>query len=224
MAASSTHPRQEHPGPEHRWPVTLAILLALGVYVFLPPLATFLPSWVVPAVALIAVAPLILLNPHRLGKETAWSRGLGLGIAFGLALVNQFYIVEILDQLLNGQGIGVNIVYTAAGVWVTNVIAFGVVFWEVDRGGPYARRFEGVRDEAPMDFRFPQEDGAPGLDPTWRPEFFDYLFFSLTSMMAFSPTDVMPLTRKAKALMAYESLTGFVLLALVIARAVNIIT
>jgi uncharacterized membrane protein len=98
-----------------------------------------------------------------------------------------------------------------------------VLFWEIDRGGPYARRFEGVRDEAPMDFRFPQQDGSPGADPRWRPEFFDYLYFSLSSMMAFSPTDVMPLTRRAKALMAYESLTGFVLLALVIARAVNII-
>ena len=103
-------------------------------------------------------------------------------------------------------------------------IAFAVVFWEIDRGGPYARRFEGVRDDAPMDFRFPQEDGSPGLDPRWRPEFFDYLYFSLSSMMAFSPTDVMPLTRRAKALMGYESLTGFVLLALVIARAVNIIS
>ena len=115
-------------------------------------------------------------------------------------------------------------VYVAAGVWATNVIAFAVVFWEIDRGGPFARRFEGVRDDAPMDFRFPQEEGSPGLDPRWRPEFFDYLYFSLNSMMAFSPTDVMPLTRRAKALMGYESLTGFVLLALVIARAVNIIS
>ncbi|MEO5534541.1 MAG: hypothetical protein ABIR17_05340 [Pseudolysinimonas sp.] len=219
MAASSSHPH-----PEHRWPVTVAILLALGVYVFLPPPLPFLPSWAIPVAALIAVIPLVALNPRRLGRETVWSRALGVAIAVGLVIVNQVYIVEILNQLLNGQGIGVNIIYTAAGVWVTNVIAFGVLFWEVDRGGPYARRFEGVRDDAPMDFRFPQEDGSPGLDPNWRPEFFDYLYFSLTSMMAFSPTDVMPLTRKAKALMAYEALSGFVLLALVIARAVNIIS
>lgn len=212
------------PHPEHRWPVAVAILIALAVYLVLPSPIPGLPSWVIPAVALLAFLPLVVINPHRLNRETSWSRWLGVGIGVGLALVNQVYIVQILDVLLNGQGVGVSVVYTAAGVWVTNVIAFGVVFWDIDRGGPYARRFEGVRDDAPMDFRFPQEDGSPGLDPTWHPEFFDYLYFSLNSMMAFSPTDVMPLTRRGKALMGYESLTGFVLLALVIARAVNIIS
>lgn len=210
--------------PEHRWPAAVAIALALGVYLLLPDPLPFLPNWVVPAVGFAAFLPLLALNPHRLGRETTWSRGLGVGIAVGLALVNQVYIVQVIDSLLNGRGVGVTVVYIAAGVWATNVIAFGVVFWEIDRGGPFARRFEGVRDDAPWDFRFPQQDGSPGTDPRWRPEFFDYLYFSLSSMMAFSPTDVMPLTRRAKALMAYESLTGFVLLALVIARAVNIIS
>jgi uncharacterized membrane protein len=210
--------------PEHRWPAAVAIVLALGVYLLLPDPLPFLPNWVVPAVGFAAFLPLLALNPHRLGRETTWSRGLGVGIAVGLALVNQVYIVQVIDSLLNGRGVGVTVVYIAAGVWATNVIAFGVVFWEIDRGGPFARRFEGVRDDAPWDFRFPQQDGSPGTDPRWRPEFFDYLYFSLSSMMAFSPTDVMPLTRRAKALMAYESLTGFVLLALVIARAVNIIS
>jgi uncharacterized membrane protein len=209
--------------PEHRWPVAVAIVLALGVYVVLPDPLPFVPSWAVSVGLLAAYVPLVVINPRRIGRETEWSRGLALGIAIALAAVNQVYVVQILDQLLNGRGVGVTIVYVAAGVWVSNVIAFGVVFWEIDRGGPYARRFEGVRDDAPWDFRFPQQDGSPGADPAWRPEFFDYLYFSLSSMMAFSPTDVMPLTRRAKALMAYESLTGFVLLALVIARAVNII-
>ena len=212
------------PRPEHRWPVAVAIILALGVYLFLPPPVAWLPSWVFPVVALVAYVPLVVINPRRLGQETSWSRGLAVGIAIALVLVNQVYIVQILDELLTGRGDGVQIIYLAAAVWATNVIAFAIVYWELDRGGPYARRFEGVRDDAPMDFRFPQEDGSPGLDPRWRPEFFDYFYFSLSAMMAFSPTDVMPLTRRAKALMAYESLTGFVLLALVIARAVNTLT
>jgi uncharacterized membrane protein len=211
------------PKPERRWPVAVAIVLALGIYLFLPDPLPFVPSWVVPAALLAAYIPLVVINPRRLGRETTWSRGLALGIAIALAAVNQVYLVQIVDQLLNGRGVGVTIVYVAAGVWSSNVIAFAVVFWEIDRGGPFARRFEGVRDDAPMDFRFPQQDGSPGTDPHWQPEFFDYLYFSLSSMMAFSPTDVMPLTHRAKALMAYESLTGFVLLALVIARAVNII-
>lgn len=209
--------------PEHRWPVAVAIVLALALYLFLPDPLPSVPSWVVPAALLAAYVPLVVINPQRIGQETAWSRGLAVAIALALAAVNQVYLVQIVDQLLNGRGVGVTIVYVAAGVWSSNVIAFAVLFWEIDRGGPYARRFDGVRDEAPMDFRFPQQDGSPGTDPRWQPEFFDYLYFSLSSMMAFSPTDVMPLTRRAKALMAYESLTGFVLLALVIARAVNII-
>lgn len=210
--------------PEHRWPAVVAILLSLAVYLVLPGPAPFVPSFAFPVLALVALAPLVVLNPRRLGRETTWSRWLGVGIAIGFAVMNQVYLVGIVDVLLNGRGVGVEIVYTAAGVWATNVVAFAVVFWEIDRGGPFARRFEGVRDDAPMDFRFPQDDGSPGRDPHWAPEFFDYLYFSLTAMMAFSPTDVMPLTRRAKALMAYESLTGFVLLALVIARAVNIIS
>jgi uncharacterized membrane protein len=73
-----------------------------------------------------------------------------------------------------------------------------------------------------MDFRFPQEDD--GRPTPWRPAFVDYLYFALTNMMAFSPTDVMPLTARAKGLMAVQALTGFVLLALVISRAVNILS
>ncbi len=111
----------------------------------------------------------------------------------------------------------------ALAVWITNVIAFAMLFWELDDGGPVARRVLGTNDEAPQDFLFPQQ-GAKRLAPGWKPVFFDYVTFSLSTMMAFSPTDVMPLTTRAKAIMAYEALTGFVLLALVISRAVNILT
>lgn len=211
------------PRPEHRWPVAVSILLALGIYLVLPAPFPLLPPWLVPAVGLLAYLPLVVLNPHRIGRETEWSRALAVGIAIGLVAVNQVFIVHIVAELINGRAVGVETIYTAAGVWATNTIAFAVLFWEIDKGGPFARRFEGARDPVPMDFRFPQDDGAPKADPGWRPEFFDYLYFSLSTMMAFSPTDVMPLSRRAKALMAYESLTGFVLLALVIARAVNIL-
>jgi hypothetical protein len=81
----------------------------------------------------------------------------------------------------------------------------------------------GTNDEAPQDFLFPQQS-SERLSSGWHPVFFDYIAFSLSTMMAFSPTDVMPLTTRAKALMAYEALTGFVLLALVISRSVNILT
>ena len=89
----------------------------------------------------------------------------------------------------------------------------------LNRSGPFARRM--TLSDTVADFRFPQEDDGP---VPWRPEFFDYLYFSLSNMMAFSPTDVMPFTSRAKALMGMQAITGYALLALVIARAVNILT
>ena len=207
---------------EHRLPVLLITLGALTIYLFLPNEVTFLPSWVIPTIGAIVLIPLVLSNPRRLNRETALTRWLGIGFASGLAAVNQVYIVLIIGELVNGVAKGPTILLTTFGVWGTNVIAFSLVYWELDKGGPIARRVEGVNDHARQDFRFPQQADDP--DQPWTPEFFDYAYFSLSNMMAFSPTDVMPLSRPAKALMAYQALTGFVLLALVISRAVNILT
>lgn len=208
---------------EHRYPVLVVTILALLVYLLLPPTVTFLPSWIIPAVGAAVLVPLVLQNPRRLDSETTWSRWIGVGFAIGLALVNQVYIVLIIRLLVNGAVSGPGVLLTAAGVWVTNVVAFALVYWEIDKGGPVARRLEGLSDDARQDFRFPQQDNPSGVEG-WMPQFFDYAYFSLTNMMAFSPTDVMPLTQRAKGLMAYQALTGFVILALVISRAVNILT
>ena len=208
---------------EHRWPAAVAIIFALVLYALLPNSVQFLPPWLLPALGLVVFLPLVLFNPRRLNRETTWSRWLSMGFAAALTIVNQVYIVLIVEQLVSGRAKGAAILLTALQVWITNVIAFALLYWELDRGGPVARRVEGLRDDAAMDFRFPQEDGAPG-GKGWRASFIDYAYFSLTNMMAFSPTDVMPLTPWAKGFMGYQALTGFVLLAMVISRAVNILT
>ncbi len=195
---------------------------ALVIYLFLPNQVTFLPSWVIPAIGAAVLVPLVLSNPRRLNRETSLSRWLGIGFAVGLAAVNQVYIILIIRELVSGVANGPTILLTAFGVWGTNVVAFSLVYWELDKGGPVARRVAGLRDNARQDFRFPQQEDA--ATSHWTPEYLDYAYFSLTNMMAFSPTDVMPLSRPAKVLMAYQALTGFVLLALVISRAVNILT
>ncbi len=205
---------------EHKFPVLLAILGAFALYLLLPESISLFPRWVVPIAGVFVLLPLIIMNPRRVSRETTWSRWLGIGFALALAAVNQYYVVVIVMQLVNGLIDGPSILLTAFAVWITNVIAFSLVYWELDKGGPYARRIEGVRDEAPQDFQFPQQQN----DTRWDPVFFDYAYFSLSNMMAFSPTDTMPLTLRAKGLMAYQALTGFVLLALVISRAVNILT
>ena len=205
---------------EHKFPVLLAILGAFALYLLLPESISLFPRWVVPIAGVFVLLPLIIMNPRRVSRETTWSRWLGIGFALALAAVKQYYVVVIVMQLVNGLIDGPSILLTAFAVWITNVIAFSLVYWELDKGGPYARRIEGVRDEAPQDFQFPQQQN----DTRWDPVFFDYAYFSLSNMMAFSPTDTMPLTLRAKGLMAYQALTGFVLLALVISRAVNILT
>jgi uncharacterized membrane protein len=221
-AASRDRVRTEPVRTEHRWPVVAFTLVALVIYLLLPNSVQFLPNWLVPSLGLLILVPLVAVNPRRLGRETNLSKWLSVGFAIALASINQVYVVLIVRELVNGQASGPSVLLTALAVWITNVIAFALIYWEIDRGGPVARRIAGYRDDAQQDFRFPQEE--PGSQPHWMPVFFDYVYFSLSNMMAFSPTDVMPLTTRAKALMGYQALTGFVLLALVISRAVNILT
>jgi len=210
--------RREAPTAEHRWPALIAIIIAVVVYALVPPSIEIIPRWVVPLAAALLLVPLTLLNPHRFTRETRWSRWMSIGFAVGLALVNQVEVVTTVIELVGGRSDAGPVLLTALQVWVTDVIAFGLIYWELDRSGPFARRMSD-RDVRP-DFRFPQEDAG---QTSWRSGFFDYLYFSLSNMMAFSPTDVMPLTTRAKALMGFQAFTGFVLLALVIARAVNIV-
>ena len=106
-------------------------------------------------------------------------------------------------------------------VWLTNVIAFGLAYWELDLGGPVARALAGAR--AGPDFQFPQDENPTSAREGWYPRLWDYLYMSLTNSIAFSPTDAMPLTRPAKALMAAGSGLSAVTILLVAARAVNIL-
>ena len=111
---------------------------------------------------------------------------------------------------------------SGAAIFVTNIIVFGIWYWELDRGGPFARR-AGTRPYP--DFLFPQmdPDTAKLARPGWRPTFVDYLYVSITNVMAFSPTDTMPLSRWAKAMMTVQAMVALSTVGLVIARAVNVL-
>jgi uncharacterized membrane protein len=218
MSSDPTPARQ----PEHRFTVAIAITVAVVAYALLPDRVQPLPSWIIPTIAILLFIPLVILNPVRLTRERAWSRWISIALALILTIVNQVTLILIIRELITGNVNGVDVLFTAAQVWIINVIAFALVYWELDLGGPFQRRVQSARDKRPMDFRFPQHDGAPG-NKYWEPAYFDYFYFSLSNQMAFSATDVMPMTHRAKALMAYQALTGFVLLALVISRAVNIL-
>jgi uncharacterized membrane protein len=236
-ALDADHPAETtEPGAarsEHRWPAVIGLLAALTLYATLP--SMFLPElrYTVVAVGLVMLVPLVILNPARLHRETRWSKYLATGQAMLLVIANGAALVQLIILLTTaGDSDGPTLLLAALQVWVTNVIAYALVFWELDRGGPVARRHSARADLPLADFRFPQDEDHDAVEEVaarssvrtgWVASFFDYVYFSLSNSMAFSPADTMPLSLRAKALMALESASGFILLALVIARAVSLL-
>lgn len=219
---------------EHRWPAVIGLLIALGLYATLP--SAFLPAlrYTVVAVGLVMLIPLLFLNPHRLHKETRWSKNLATGQALLLVAANGVALVQLIMLLTtSGNSDGPPILLAALQIWVTNIIAFALVFWEMDRGGPVSRRHAARKDMPMADFRFPQDEDHDAIDEVaarssqrtgWVASFVDYTYFSLSNSMAFSATDTMPLSARAKVMMGLEAAGGFVLLALVISRAVSLLS
>lgn len=220
-------------GTELRWPPLLALAVALTLYGLLP---SEVPGGLRGAVVAVGAAltiPVLVLNPRRLDRETRWSRRVSIAQVLLLLVANQAALGFVIHLLLVARKPDAPLVLLATlQVWVTNVIAFGLAYWELDRGGPVSRRTR-PRERLPLaDFRFPQDEDADAVIEVaagssdhsgWAAGFVDYLYFSLTNSMAFSPTDVMPLTTRAKALMGTESFLAFVILALVIARGVSLL-
>ena len=149
-----------------------------------------------------------------------------------IGATNQVLLVLLIALLVQNTQDGPTLLLSALQIWVTNVIGFALLFWELDRGGPVVRTQRSREHLPPADFRFPQDedhDASPEVaahsskSSNWLPGFVDYFYFSLSNSMAFSPTDTMPLTHRAKLLMGLEAFAGFVLLALVIARGVSLL-
>jgi len=218
---------------ESRWPVAVAILFALALYALLP--GSFFPELrlVVVALGLILLIPVVALNPRRLNRETRWSRILSITQGLLLLAANSVALVVLVTRLIDGEtSDGASILAAGLQVWLTNMIAFALIYWELDRGGPVARRMDARSALPAADFMFPQDDAddavtevavSSSVKADWVPGFIDYLYFSLSNSIAFSPTDVMPLSHRAKLLMGVQAIAAFVTLALVIARAVNIL-
>jgi len=178
--------------------------------------------WLVLA-APVAVLAIDLCLTYR-GRGLARSRAAALGLLALLALGNFAALVILVAALVSASSSdlsGGELLFTGFSIWVADVIVFGLLFWEVESGGPLARLQASER--AAPDFQFPQDDN-PALAPKgWRPGVWDYVYVSMTNSIAFSPTDTMPLTLRAKALMGFESALAAITLLLVAARAVNVL-
>jgi len=222
----------EHPG-EPRLPAAGAVLAAIALYGLLPNGLVFGPRYAVPALELLLFVPLVAANPRRMTRYNVVLRRLSIALVLLIAAANTVALVLLIRLLVAGAADqGKNLLLAAGQVWLTNIIMFALAFWELDRGGP-VRRTKTPRSDLPAaDFRFPQDEDHDAISEVaagssaksgWVPSFIDYLYVSVTNSSAFSPTDTMPLSHRAKLLMAAESVSAIVLSVLVISRGVSLL-
>jgi uncharacterized membrane protein len=204
------------------WPGQLALFVAVALGFALPDKVTVGPRWVLTAVEAVALAGLIAATPHRDPRHSARRRNVALAL---LGVVSATYVAELgllVHHLVQGgKTNGHPLIIAGTMLWGTNVLVFAVMYWQVDRGGPLPH----PASMPEPDFLFPQmTDDARPYAPGWHPGFIDYLYVSLTNATAFSPTDTMPLTPRAKICMATQSIAALLTIGLVVARAVNILS
>jgi uncharacterized membrane protein len=208
---------------EARWEVTVAVAIAVVLQLPVPGrLVLVSPAWVLPALEGLLLIGLVTANPRRINRESKAVRLASLTLAAILSLANAWSVGSLVVGLVRGTegNTAGPLLVTGGIVWLTNVIIFGLWYWEFDRGGPVSRA---NADRMYPDFQFAQM-ASPGLAPPhWEPTFGDYLYLSFTNAAAFSPTDVLPLSRWAKMAMAAQASISIVTVALVVARAVNIL-
>ena len=228
MELLESHPIGEPPAEqpfrgEHRWPVALAIAVAAGLLVVVPERLTIGPAWLIPVVVAILMVAVVLADPGRVNRVGTTTRVLSIALLVVLGAGAAFATARLVVELVEGGGVtnsASELLRAGAVVWIDNVIVFGLLYWELDAGGPAARLH---RHRAYPDFAFPQTLNPDIAPPGWRPVFVDYLYVGTTNATAFSPTDAMPLAPWAKLTMAAQSMISILLLSLVIARAVNIL-
>jgi hypothetical protein len=204
------------------WPAQVTVLAAVVLSLDLPSELTIRPVWLIPAIEGVLLAALVGMTP-RADAQGQTRRALALVLIGLVSASNLLNLVLLTHRLLHGPSttsFGHALILAGVEIWITNVLLFAVWFWELDRGGPLARRRDELRTP---DFLFPQmtDPRLGGID--WRAGYVDYLYTSFTNATAFSPTDTMPLSPMAKMLMAVQSGASLVTLGMVVARAVNII-
>jgi hypothetical protein len=223
--------RRESPGEipppirlEARWPIVAAVAVMLAITVLRPAELRVAPAWALPGIEVVLLALLVAGHPAHPTRGAVRLRALSIAVVTIVLADTLAATVRLVDVLVHG-GRATNsadqLLAAGALVWGCNVIAFGLLYWLLDGGGAAARTHN---PRAYLDFAFPQQLN-PGIAPAgWRPQFVDYLYLSLTSSAAFSPTDVMPLVPWAKIAMGAQSLISIAVLGLVVARAVNVFT
>jgi uncharacterized membrane protein len=209
------------PDSEAFWPAQLTVLAAIGIELLLPERLTAGPSWLVASLEGLLLVGLFVVTPNVIEDEHPRRRRIALSLTAFVSAANIFSLGALTHFLLhhNVQD-GRGLVVAGVLIWLTNLLIFALWYWEMDRGGPGLR--SAARD-GPPDFLFPQMSDDTIEPRDWRPKYFDYFYVSLTNNTAFSPTDTMPLTWMAKAIMGVQSVVSLLTIGLIVSRAVNIL-
>ena len=207
--------------PEPLWHVQLAVLLALVLQLLLPNRLVAGPRYFLPLLEVILLLSLFITTPKEAVFRSVTRRVNAVSLCALITLANAYSLQRVAQELLMGGRIsnGHQLILASVNIYITNIVIFGLWYWEIDAGGHGRRR---VADIAERDLLFPQMT-QPASFPRWAPVFGDYLYVSVTNATAFSPTDALPLTHRMKLLMAIQSIVSLVTVALVAARAVNIL-
>jgi uncharacterized membrane protein len=211
------------PDREPRWPAFIGALAAGGLYAALPEALTLGPRWLFPSLVLAVLIPSMVsyhTGRHRLNAI------LGLAVDALLTVGLIVSVILLINALPSGKETPQELLLSAASLWITNILVFALWYWRLDAGGPYQRdKLPGHSDGA---FLFPQmtlskEALREAGQQNWSPNFIDYLFLAFNTSTAFSPTDVPVLAGWAKILMMLQSLLSLLIIALLAARAINIL-
>jgi hypothetical protein len=208
-------------GAESRWPAFSAVLLIIVGQVFVARALQLQPVWLLPGLAAVLLLASVGLYVTP-GEPGLLARVISIGLALVLVIANGVSLAMLVRGVFFGSSLDpLGLLGTGVALWGVNVLVFAIVYWELDGSGPEAR-LEGRREHPDLVFPQQQADQDKLADADWQPSFGDYLFVALTNGTAFSPTDTMPYTRRAKLAMGVQSTMSFAIAALLIARAVNI--
>jgi uncharacterized membrane protein len=223
--STQASPGRPYPPAAHGepfWPPQLALAVAIALQLTLPGRLRLGPTGVLPGLEIALAIGLIFATPRRLEGRHVLRRRVALALTALVSAANAGSLALLTHELLHKNPIdGRRLIVAGTLIWLTNVIIFGLWYWELDRGGPGQRA---AAEDGPPDFLFPQmtDDRVEPLN--WRPQFLDYLYVALTNATAFSPTDTMPLSVAAKSTMGLQAMVSLVTLGLVVSRAVNILS
>lgn len=211
---------------EPRWQLALALGAFIAVSIVLriavPERQSIGPTWLVPALEIGLLALLVAADPAHVAGRRRWLRTASIVLVSLLAAVVLTATGKLIVDLIQGNKVtnsATSLLSSGALIYLGNILIFSLLYWLLDSGGPLAR-YRGEHEYP--DLAFSQQLSPELAPPGWRPQYVDYLILGLTTSTAFSPTDVMPMARWVKLMMAAQSLIALSVLGLVIARAVNV--